>query len=1081
MPYPATPGTVYFIGAGPGAPDLITIRGRELIAQADLLLYADSLVSEELIASTRKPSAQVIGSSDLHLEQIMDLMVTAARAGQVVARVHTGDPALYGAIHEQMAHLAAQSIPYEVTPGVPAAFAAAARLGVELTIPDLVQTVILTRTGQRTPMPERENLRLLGAAGASLAIHLSVTAIESVVADLLASGGYTPATPVAVLHKVSWTDESLVYGTLADIAAKVRVAGYTRHALILVSPGLDPALKGLAQHSRSHLYDHRFSHGFRQAAAAAPATALPSVAAPRSEMAVVALSRRGSRLAARLAQELDADLAIPVKFAAELTAVNALRLGLFSDSVLDEVRRRWPQQRQLVLVMPIAVAVRAIAGLIGHKASDPAIVCLDEQGRSVIPLLGGHQAGANALAQRIAAFTGGHAAITTASDLQGKPALDLLGRAVGWRIDPRSALTHASACLVNDEPLAVYLDPALFHATQTPDWLAHADNLLRVESLAEVGSDGYAAGLIVTHRQIDDPVLLGKSVVYHPPVLVAGIGCRRDTSGAELRAALMETLAEAGFASASLTALATVDFKTSEPGLQALSAELGLPLRGVAREQLAALDPAAFSPSQASAKLDLPGVAEPCALLVAEGPLLGPKRVFARCTVALALAPLSLNPATSHPATPAPTDTGYLALVSLGPGALDQLTHAASAVLQTATVVIGYHLYLDLLRPLLRREQQIIAWTMGSETERAQQALELALSGQRVALVSSGDVGIYAMAGPIFELLHQRGWTGSQPRVEVIPGVSAFQMAAARLGAAISHDFCVISLSDLLTPWPVIERRIVAAAQGDFVVAFYNPRSRERDWQLAYALDLLRHYRPVHTPVAVARNLTRADEQITLSTLATVDPAQADMFSLVLVGNSQSYAVGEYMTTPRGYTAKWHAHEPQVAPAPRGEALPAGLYPITLINMRNAPVLVIGGGKVGERKIRGLLAVGAAVRLISPVATAQIQEWAASGQISWERRAYQPGDLAGARLAFAATNQRAVNAQVAAEAEQRGLLCNVSDAPHEGGFHLPAVARHAGFTIAVSTDGNAPGQAARLRDELAGWLQNYLKEGGHER
>ncbi|PJF45897.1 MAG: precorrin-3B C(17)-methyltransferase, partial [Candidatus Thermofonsia Clade 3 bacterium] len=173
--------------------------------------------------------------------------------------------------------------------------------------------------------------------------------------------------------------------------------------------------------------------------------------------------------------------------------------------------------------------------------------------------------------------------------------------------------------------------------------------------------------------------------------------------------------------------------------------------------------------------------------------------------------------------------------------------------LRAAEVVIGYQLYVDLIRPLLAEHQDVVLSPMGEEVERARTAIEMARQGRRVALISSGDVGVYAMAAPVFELLRSQNWQGNDPPVVVTPGVSAFQAVAARVGAAIGHDFCAISLSDLLTPWPIIERRIAAAAWGDFVIAFYNPRSKERSWQLGRAMEILRRFRPPSTPVAVAR------------------------------------------------------------------------------------------------------------------------------------------------------------------------------------------------------------------------------------
>ncbi|HMR68234.1 MAG TPA: precorrin-4 C(11)-methyltransferase, partial [Anaerolineae bacterium] len=349
--YTATPGTVYFIGAGPGAPDLITVRGRDLIAQADLILYADSLVEESVASLFRKAQARVETSSNLHLEQILALMVETAQAGGIVARIHSGDPALYGAVHEQMAYLEDHHIPYEVVPGVTAAFAAAAELKTELTVPDVVQTIILTRTAGRTTMPEGEDLKTLAAPGASLAIYLSVSRIRQVVDDLLASGGYGPETPVAVHHKVTWPDQSHVIGTLADIVEKVKAVGYTKHALILVSPALDPELKGKQRRTSSHLYDKTYTHRFRRAEnfqrgkerQEATGTINGVVLgekhlghqANRQGCVVIALTKRGSQLARSLGPALAADVTIPAKFSDEQLAINNEQLTINNPPILQ--------------------------------------------------------------------------------------------------------------------------------------------------------------------------------------------------------------------------------------------------------------------------------------------------------------------------------------------------------------------------------------------------------------------------------------------------------------------------------------------------------------------------------------------------------------------------------------------------------------------------------------------------------------------------------------------------------------------------------------------------------------------------
>jgi precorrin-4/cobalt-precorrin-4 C11-methyltransferase len=230
--------TVHFIGAGPGDPDLITVRGRDLIARCPVVLYAGSLVPPAVIAGA-PPGAKVIDTAPLDLDAIIAHVGDAHEAGLDVARVHSGDPAVFGAIAEQMRRLDALGIPYDVTPGVPAYAAAAAALKTELTLPEVSQTVILTRTeGKASPMPNREDLVTLGAAGATLAIHLSVRNIRRVVAEL--TPHYGPDCPVVVAVRVGWPEEQFIRGTLATIAADVRAAKVTRTALILVGRVLQP-------------------------------------------------------------------------------------------------------------------------------------------------------------------------------------------------------------------------------------------------------------------------------------------------------------------------------------------------------------------------------------------------------------------------------------------------------------------------------------------------------------------------------------------------------------------------------------------------------------------------------------------------------------------------------------------------------------------------------------------------------------------------------------------------------------------------------------------------------------------------
>lgn len=255
-----SPGHVYFIGAGPGAPDLITVRGQAILQRADVIIYADSLVDPRLCEAAR-PDAEIHGSSSLTLEEICARMIQAAEAGKIVARLHSGDPSIYGAIHEQIARLEAAGVPWSIVPGVSSAFAAAAALGTELTIPEVTQTVIFSRiSGRASPVPPTEDLRQLAAHRASLVLFLSVGQIRRVVSELLL-GGYRPETPVAVVNRVSWPDQAIIRGTLADIVDQVRAVRWTRQALILVGAALGRR-EDLGER-RSRLYAPDYRHRFR--------------------------------------------------------------------------------------------------------------------------------------------------------------------------------------------------------------------------------------------------------------------------------------------------------------------------------------------------------------------------------------------------------------------------------------------------------------------------------------------------------------------------------------------------------------------------------------------------------------------------------------------------------------------------------------------------------------------------------------------------------------------------------------------------------------------------------------------------
>jgi precorrin-4/cobalt-precorrin-4 C11-methyltransferase len=253
---------VYIIGAGPGDPDLITVKGRNLLAAADVVIYADSLVPVQMLAVCR-PDAEFIATASKTLEEILDLTIARARAEKLVIRLHDGDPSLYGAIHEQIMALSAAKVPFEIIPGVSAFQLAAARLQVELTVPELVQTIILTRISGRTQVPDREELSSLAAHQASLCLYLSAHHVETAQAKLLAH--YPPDTTVAICYRLGWTDEKILLVPLQEMAAATREQDLIRTTLYIVSPALGKSDAGLE--ARSQLYHPAYDRLFRKAVA----------------------------------------------------------------------------------------------------------------------------------------------------------------------------------------------------------------------------------------------------------------------------------------------------------------------------------------------------------------------------------------------------------------------------------------------------------------------------------------------------------------------------------------------------------------------------------------------------------------------------------------------------------------------------------------------------------------------------------------------------------------------------------------------------------------------------------------------
>jgi len=385
------------------------------------------------------------------------------------------------------------------------------------------------------------------------------------------------------------------------------------------------------------------------------------------------------------------------------------------------------------------------------------------------------------------------------------------------------------------------------------------------------------------------------------------MGASRGVRCDEARRLLDDALEGAGLAIESVAAIATAQIKADEQGLLDLACQLGVPL--VTHSAAALGQVTVPNPSEVvRAAVGVPSVSEAAALLGARQRHDGPDHSSANGPghsgaigsgqsgeMAAELIVTKTASAMATVAIARHRPRGRVAIIGLGPGSRDLLTAAATGELRRASVIVGLDQYVDQIRDLLRPGTEVLASGLGQEEERAHTAVARAREGFAVALIGSGDAGVYAMASPALEVADE------SIDVVGIPGVTAGLAAAAVLGAPLGHDHCYLSLSDLHTPWPMIERRVTAAAQGDFVVLCYNPRSVKRDWQLGRALELLAEYRPPTTPVGVVRNASRPDQSATLTTLTDFDPAVVDMYSLVVIGSSQTRIVGGRMVTPRGY------------------------------------------------------------------------------------------------------------------------------------------------------------------------------------
>lgn len=551
----------------------------------------------------------------------------------------------------------------------------------------------------------------------------------------------------------------------------------------------------------------------------------------------------------------------------------------FFANALDHVAMLFAAKQPVIGVCAAGILIRGVAPLLADKTTEPPVISVSDDGSVVVPLLGGHR-GANRLAKDIALTLNATAAVTTAGDVALGVALD--APPAGYRLANPENAKSVMAALLNGATARIEGAP-LFDLPHDPEGQVK---------------------LIVSESPVEADDL---TLVYHPQRYALGVGCARNADPSELFTLVKTTLAEAGIAMGAIASVSSLDLKGDEPAMNALAAELGVPFRVFTADELEAQAPHLATPSDVVfAEVGCHGVCEGAALAASEGALVVPKRKTKNATCAVAKADQPITDIKGRA-------RGRLSIIGIGPGQHSWRTPEASKLVAEAEELVGYGLYIDLLGPLAHGKTRS-DFPLGGEEDRCRFALEQAGKGKNVALICSGDAGIYAMGALVFELLDrgpdQHGVTDAAKRVEVVctPGVSALQGAAARAGAPLGHDFCAISLSDLLTPREDIIKRLHAAAEGDFVIAFYNPVSMRRRTLLAEARDILLKHRPADTPVMLASSLGRPEEHIRYRNLADLEVDEVDMLTVVLVGSSHSKLAqlgeGPRMYTPRGYARK---------------------------------------------------------------------------------------------------------------------------------------------------------------------------------
>ncbi len=868
---------VQIVGAGPGAVDLITVRGLDALKTADFVLYAGSLVNPEHLAVC-KDGCITKDSANMSLEEQVESMAEAIEKGNKVVRLHTGDPAMYGAINEQISLLAKKGIKTKIVPGVSSVFGAAAALGCELTAPEISQSVVLTRTKGRTPMPEGESPAAFAKTKSTLVFFLSTGKMEELTKELSTEGELPLSTPVAVVYRATWPEERIIRGTLADIAQKVQEAGFGRQALIFVGEALRQStaiLEELETHrAQSKLYDKNFSHGYRN---------MISQEMFHGKCALYAFTKKGKARAEEIARGLNLPHEI---FTFMQDSENKTSLS-------ETLPKNWHTFDAHIFVGATGIAVRSIAPLLENKLVDPAVIACPESGSHIMSLTSGHIGGANRLARRIARITGGQAVISTASDVNALLAFDEAVAREQARILNPQEIKYLNAALLEGEEIIFLGKKSVFEAMYKNSNVKYYESADKLNIKYAIVWDYSGNTSHIAH------VLKVKS-----PSFVLGIGCKKDTDYDLLKSSLQAFLQENSLDYSHIAQITSCTLKKDEDAILRLAKEFSLPLEFYDEEELNKVkvpNPSqkvlektekTASVSEASALFALNSIFEN---KIRANSLYAPKTAYAS-SITFALARIGHGKDIE-------ANRARMLVVGLGSGSKNQITPEVIQALRECDIVAGYTPYVDFIRDIVQ-DKEIIQNGMMGEVDRCTKALEAAARNTTVCMVCSGDPGILAMAGLLMELKTQNK-EFSEVEIKVIPGITSANIAAASLGAPLQNGFCLVSLSDLLVPREEVQKNLQAVAQSALPIALYNPAGKKRRELMAQALEIFKEARGEDIYCAYVKNAGRVNETKWIGILKDFPQEEVDMSTLLIIGSNRTVFEENMLYEKRGYMDKY--------------------------------------------------------------------------------------------------------------------------------------------------------------------------------